>query len=191
MIGTLDHERMRSTTSAPSMSGRPRSTIARSIGRKVAVRIASAPVPASWTNNPLRSNPVRRNRRIWISSSTTRTMGAGSLIGTTFQLGQRVLRYRQFDRNGSTKSGTVAGGADLAVIGADEGACDPEAESGTARGCGMSLAARETVPNFCGLGSRQSGALVGDIDVQAAILRSHRHLYGRSGLRIFHGVVEN
>src|SRR5262245_12277486 len=173
------------------MSGRPRSTIARSIGRSVAVRIASAPVPASWTTNPLSSNPVRRNRRIWISSSTTRTMGEGSLIGTTLQLRQRVLRYRQFDRNRSTKYGTVAGGADLAVIGADKSARDPETESGAACGRGMSLATCKTVPNFCRFGRRQSGALVSDVDIQMAILRSHCYFYGRPGFRILHGVVEN
>ncbi len=64
MIGTLDQERMRSTTSEPSMSGRPRSTMTRSIGRSVAERIASAPVPASCTTKPLSSKPVRRKRRI-------------------------------------------------------------------------------------------------------------------------------
>src|SRR5262245_14488752 len=118
-------------------------------------------------------------------------MGEGSLIGTTLQLRQRVLRYRQFDRNGSTKSGTVACGTDLAVIGTDEGARDPETESRAARGRGMSFTACEAIPNFCRLAGRQSGALVGDVDIQTAILRSHCHFYGRPGFRILHGVVEN
>jgi len=61
---------MRSTTSEPSMSGSPRSTMAMSIGRRVAVRMASAPVAASCTTKPLSSKPVRRKRRIWTSSST-------------------------------------------------------------------------------------------------------------------------
>src|SRR5262245_30663926 len=118
-------------------------------------------------------------------------MGEGSLIGTTLQLRQRVLRYRQFDRNRSTKSGTVAGGADLAVIRADKGARDPEAEPRTARGRGMSLATCETVPNFCRFRGRQSGALVSDVDTQAVTVRSHGYFYRRPRFRILHGIVEN
>src|SRR4029079_1373549 len=191
MIGTLDHERILSTTSAPSMSGRPRSTMTRSIGRSVAERIASAPVPASWTTNSFSSNPVRRNRRILISSSTTRTMGAGSLIGTTFQLRQGSLRHRQGNGNGIRSSRPFAGAADLAVIGADESARDPETEAGAARGRGMPLATREAIPDLGCFGGGQSRAFVGDVDIQAAVLGSHCDFYLRAGLRVLHGIVEN
>src|SRR5512139_699728 len=170
MIGTLDQERMRSTTSEPSMSGSPRSTITRSIGRSVAVRIASAPVPASCTTKPLSSKPVRRKRRIWISSSTTSTIGAGSLICIAFHLRYCGLRHRQVDRNQRSQAGALADGVHLTIIGGDKGIGDPQPQAGAAGGGGVALAAHESVPHFRMFGRGQSSAFVTHADDQAPIL---------------------
>src|SRR6187401_1212221 len=129
MIGTFDQERMRSTTSEPSVSGKPRSIMRRSTGCRLAARIASAPLPASTTEKPLSSKPVRKNRRICTSSSTTRTMGPVSLIGFTFHNAHGRKCDRQFDLNAGAFSGARAVGGDIAAIGGDKRRRDPETEA--------------------------------------------------------------
>src|SRR5665647_2229785 len=191
MIGTLDQERMRSTTSEPSMSGSPRSTITRSIGRSVAERIASVPVPASCTTKPLSSKPVRRKRRIWVSSSTTSTTGDGSLICVAFHLWNGGLRYREFDRNRRAQTGARTDGGHLTTNGRDKGIGDPQPQAGTAGGSGMAVAAHETVPYFRLFGGGQSAALVAHAEDHAVILRARRHRDAGAGIGVFHRIVED
>src|SRR6185437_5162145 len=190
MIETLDHERTRSTTSAPSMSGRPRSMMTRSIGCSVAARIASAPLPASCTTNPLSSNPVRRKRRIWTSSSTTRTIGEGSLICVTFHLRSGYLPYRQFDRYGGSEICARADCVHFSAIGADEGVGDPKSQSGAVCCGGMTFAAHEAVPHLGPFARREPGALIADRYGHVAVHRARGNPDLRFAVRIFRGIVE-
>src|SRR5882757_1823191 len=191
MIGTVDQERMRSTTSEPSMSGRPRSMIARSIGRNVAERIASAPELASCTTKPLSSKPARRKRRIWTSSSTTSTIGEGSLICVAFHLRDGGLRDRELNCQRGAETRPVADGVHLTTIGGDKSFGDPEPAPGTARGRGMAGTAHETVPDFHGFVGGQAAALVADAQNHAAVAGASRHRNQRAGRRIFRGIVED
>src|SRR5438105_8014992 len=126
MIGTLDQARSRSSTSAASMSGKPRSTITCSGGLSVAHRSASPPVSASCTTKPSSSRPARRKRRICSSSSTTRTTGlASSVIGTDLGLALGGCD-RQVNRHDGSLTGPRARRLHLAAIGGDEGLGDPE-----------------------------------------------------------------
>src|SRR5215471_7053924 len=110
---------------------------------------------------PLSSKPVRRKRRICTSSSITRTMGEGSLIGIALQLRNGGLCHGQFDRHRCAKSGTLADRADLSAVCGDECIGDPQAETRAAGGRGMALAACETVPDLCLFRGGQTGTLVG------------------------------
>src|SRR5262245_15434902 len=132
MSGTLDHARRRSSTSPPSMSGRPRSRITRSGGLSVAQRSASPPVSASCTAKPSSSRPARRKRRICTSSSTTRTTGLTSVIGSYLGL-VRGRGERQMDRHRAALIDAGAQRLDLAAVGGDERLGDPQTETGA--GC--------------------------------------------------------
>src|SRR6202795_3664821 len=129
------------------MSGRPRSRITRSDGCSVAARNASAPVSASWTMKPSSSKPVRRKRRIWISSSTTRTEAGVSLIDIGLQwfgLG----RHRQMDGDRGAAVGAVAFDLDLAAVGGDAGIGDPQPKPGAGRGHLMARPAEEAAADL-------------------------------------------
>src|SRR3569623_879933 len=191
MIGTFVQKRMRSTTSDPSMSGRPRSTMTMSIGRKVAARIASAPLAASCTTKPLSSKPVRRKRRICTSSSTIRTMGEASFICVAFHLRDGSLRNREFDRQRGAETGPAADRAQFAAVRRDEGAGDPQAESGAADRREMAFAAHETVEDRGLFHVGEAGAFVAHGDQQALIMRARRDGAARSVLRILHRIVED
>ena len=54
----------------------------------------------------------------------------------------------------------------------------------------MPLTTRETIPDFFRFGDSQPGTLIGDSDVQPAILRARRDLDPRAGFGIFHSIVE-
>src|SRR5689334_25071081 len=180
MIGTLDQERMRSITSEPSMSGSPRSTRITSIGRNVAERIASAPVAASCTTKPLTSKPVRRKRRIWISSSTTSTMGECSFIFFAFHVRDGGLRHRQFDGGGRSEIGSRADGAHAAAVGRDKGIGDPQPEAGAADR-GVAFAAHEAAPHLRLFGFGEAGAFVADADREVTVDRARRGRDARAG----------
>src|SRR4051794_35917627 len=184
MIGTLDQERMRSTTSAPSMSGRPRSTMKRSTGRSVAARSASAPAEASSTVKPLSSKPVRRKRRICTSSSTTSTIGEGSLICVTFQLRHRSLRHWELDCHQGAAARPLALGLDAARIGGDERARDPKPEPGAADRARVPLAAREPTPHARLIGFREARAMIADAQYETPILTADLYSDLRTGRRI-------
>ena len=142
MSGTLDQARRRSSTSAPSMSGKPRSRMTRSGGLSVAQRSASPPVSASCTVKPSSSRPARRKRRICTSSSTTRTTGLASVIGIDLGLARRRCE-RQMDRHRGAVIGAGAHGLDLAAVGGDEGLGDPQAETRARRRRRVARAAEE------------------------------------------------
>src|SRR5262245_5878736 len=142
--GTLDQARRRSSTSPPSMSGRPRSRMTRSGGLSVAQRNASAPVSASCTAKPSSSSPARRKRRIWASSSTTSTMGLASVIGSDLGLARRGGEW-QVDRDGAALIGARARHLDLAAVGADERLGDPQAQPRAGSGGGVARAAEEAL----------------------------------------------
>src|SRR5947208_10729748 len=142
MIGTLDQARSRSSTSAPSMSGKPRSRITRSGGLSVAQRSASLPVSASCTTKPSSSSPARRKRRICTSSSTTRTTGGESVIRGGLWLSY-VRIIRQKEGNGRPLIGTIAVGLQPAAIGADERLGNPQAEARARGGAGEAMPAEE------------------------------------------------
>ena len=73
MIGTSLNARIRWITSAPSTSGRPRSSRIRSGDISAAPSTPSSPVPTAVTSYPCASRLVRSARRICGSSSTTST----------------------------------------------------------------------------------------------------------------------
>ena len=73
MIGTSLNVRIRWMTSAPSTSGRPRSSRIRSGDISAAPSTPSSPVPTDVTSYPCASRLVRSARRICGSSSTTST----------------------------------------------------------------------------------------------------------------------
>src|SRR5476651_342047 len=185
MIGTVDHERMRSTTSEPSMSGRPRSTMARSMGRNVAERMASAPVEASCTTKPFNSKPVRKKRRICTSSSTTSTIGDGSFICATFNVLNRGLSHRQFDGHRGAQVGALAGGVHGTTIGQNKGIGDPKPQAEAAGGGGVALAACEAPPHLRLLVGGQTGSLVAYAQRHAAVMGLRADDDLRAGRRIF------
>src|SRR6202030_962254 len=112
-------------------------------GVSVTARIASAPVSASCTTKPSSSSPARRKRRIWTSSSMTRTTGAGSVIGIGLLL-RRVGCHRQLDGDHGSEIDAVAVGLDPPAVGADEGFGDPQPEAGAGGGGGMAGGAGKT-----------------------------------------------
>ncbi len=158
MSGTLDQARRRSSTSAPSMSGKPRSRMTRSGGLSVAQRSASPPVSASCTAKPSSSSPARRKRRICTSSSTTRTTGLASVIGTDLGLA-RGRCEGQKDRHRGAVIGAGAHGLDLAAIGGDEGLGDPQAEARARRRGRVAGAAEKPLAELRALLRRQPDAL--------------------------------
>src|SRR5262249_11399148 len=159
MSGTLDQARRRSSTSAPSMSGSPRSRITRSGGLSVAQRSASAPVSASCTEKPSSSSPARRKRRICTSSSTTRTTGLVSVIGIDLGRARRCCK-RQMDGHGGAAIGAGARSLDLAAVGADESLGDPEAKTRARRRRRMTRATEKSLADLRVLLRRQTRPLV-------------------------------
>src|SRR5439155_7539083 len=131
----------------------------RSGGRIVAQRSASAPVSASCTEKPSSSSPARRKRRICTSSSTTRTRGFPSLIGTDlgFICG---CGKGQVDRHGGALTGAGADGLELAAVGADEGFCNPEAKTRARRRRRVTGAAEEPLADLRVLLRREADAAV-------------------------------
>src|SRR5262249_26470801 len=186
MSGTLDQARRRSSTSAPSMSGNPRSRITRSGGLSVAQRSASAPVSASCTVKPSSSSPARRKRRICTSSSTTRTTGF-SVIGTDLGLARC---YRKMDRHRAALVHARAHRLELAAVRADEGLGDPQAETRARGGRGVAGAAEEALAEPRALLRRQADAAVLDRQHHVAAVALGGNGDRRAGGRILGGVVD-
>src|SRR5262249_22442809 len=183
MSGTLDQARRRSSTSAPSMSGNPRSRITRSGGLSVAQRSASAPVSAACTEKPSSSSPARRKRRICTSSSTTRTTGLASFIGTDLGLARRRCKGQK-DRHRGALIGARARSLDLAAVGGDEGLRDPQAKT-RARGRGrVAGAAGKSLAELRGLLRGEPDAFVMDRkhDVAAVAFGRYGDRRARGGI---------
>src|ERR1700730_6802648 len=139
------------------MSGKPRSRTTRSGGVSVTARMASVPASASCTTKPSSSSPARRKRRIWISSSMTRTTGAGSVIGIGLLL-RRVGCHRKLDGDHGSEIDAGAVGLDPAAVGADERFGDPQAQARAGRGRGVARAAEKPVAELRAFLLRETGA---------------------------------
>src|SRR5262249_11744981 len=158
--GTVDHERRRSSTSPPSMSGRPRSRMTTSGCCSVTLLRASAPVSASCTTKPSSSSPARRKRRICTSSSTTRTTGGCCSVirGGLWLFGVRIIRQEK--GYCGALIGPFAGCLRVAAIGAHEGFGDPQAEAGARGGGREAIAAEEPLSKLRHLVGGEAGAVV-------------------------------
>src|SRR4030081_122516 len=172
------------------MSGRPRSRMTRSGGGSGTARLASVPVSASCTAKPSSSSPARRKRRIWISSSMTRTTGAGSVIGIGLLL-RRVGCDRQSDGDRASQIDAGAVGLEFSALVADEGCCNPQAEPRAGRGRGVAGAAEEPVAELRAFLVGEADAGILDGKQQAVAVALGRHRDGGARGRIFGRVVDD
>src|SRR5207237_6644294 len=134
----------------------PREKMPRSVGESVAQRTASAPVSASCTEKRSSSRPARRKRRICTSSSTTRTTGLASVIGTDLRLARCKGKV---DGHRGPSIGARARGLDLAAVGGDEGLRDPQTETRPRRRGRVAGAAEKPLPELRALLRRQPDPL--------------------------------
>src|SRR4029077_13455381 len=128
-------------------------------GWSVARRSASPPVSASCTVKPSSSSPALRKRRICTSSSTTRTTGLTSVIGTDLGLARRCCEGQK-DRHRGAVICAGAHGLDLAAIGGDEGFGNPQAQAGAGGRGRVAGAAEKPLADLRALLRRQPDALV-------------------------------
>ena len=147
------------------MSGRPRSTITRSIGRSVAERIASRA-----------GSGFMHDEAVELEAGAQEPADLDLVVDDENDRGGLTHRHRfpvaataacvtgNSIETVVPSAGAGADGADFSAIRGDEGIGDPQAEARTAGGCGMTLAAREAVPDFRFSRRGQAGALVGDAD---------------------------
>src|SRR5262249_10682564 len=189
--GTVDHERRRSSTSPPSMSGRPRSRMTRSGCCSVTLLRASAPVSASCTTKPSSSSPARRKRRICTSSSTTRTTGGCCSVirGGLRLFGVRIIR--QENRYCCALIGALAGCLQPATIGTHESLGDPEAEAGARGGGGEAIATEEPFTKLRHLVRREAGAAVVHREHHVVTVPLGADFDRGAARRIFGGVVDD
>src|SRR5580698_4852273 len=102
----------------------------RSGALKVAAFSPSAAFSASMIEKPWSSNPARRNRLIFGSSSITRTTLAGLFMVEAVKFGDAQRGAGQGDGSGGSLSLTPARDVDGSTVCFDEGGCNPEAKSG-------------------------------------------------------------
>src|SRR5215467_12959587 len=133
---------------------------------------------------PSINRKARRKRRIWTSSSMTRTTGAGSFIGAGLEL-RGFGCERQIDRNGGSLVGAGAHGLQPAAIGGHEGARDPQSQAGARGGGGGALRPEEALADLRLLVFGEAGAMIVDGEDHAVAVALGRHVDGRAGGRIF------
>src|SRR5271168_966675 len=162
MIGTLDQERIKSSTSLPRRSGKARSRMIRSGALKVAACSPSAASAASCTvKPPCNSKPARRKRRIFGSSSINSTRLVGLLIGGTHGI---LVDHGlgQDDGCRGAASLTLAHDIDRPVIGLDESGGDPEAEADAGDDLPMTRASERPAAELRALFRGDAGSGIGD-----------------------------
>src|SRR3984885_14822367 len=114
----------------------------RSGALKVAAFSPSAAFSDSRTEKPWSSNPARRNRLIFGSSSITSTTLAGLFIGHGHPCGSPHWRVGQGNGSRCSLSLTPAGDGDASAVRPDKSGCDPKAETGSGN-CGLMTWASE------------------------------------------------